>query len=129
MPSTHPNAVTWFEIPVADIDRACRFYETVLATPLKREACPTTGHRMAVFPHDETAVSGCLMSGTGVAPGTSGSTVYLRLDGALEDSLARAHDAGGRLLVEPTDLPPGMGRYAVIADSEGNRVGLHQLAA
>ncbi len=31
------NALTWFEIPVTDIDRAQRFYETLLARDLRRE--------------------------------------------------------------------------------------------
>ena len=31
------NAVNWFEIPVADLDRAARFYERALDIRLKRE--------------------------------------------------------------------------------------------
>jgi uncharacterized protein len=122
------NAITWFEIPVNDLDRAGRFYETVLGTVLKREDCVGTGHPMAVFPAGSDAVSGCLMSGTGVTPGISGSTLYLHLDGNLDDALTRARDAGARMLVDVTALPGDMGRYAVITDSEGNRIGLHQIA-
>ena len=32
------NAISWFEIPVLDLDRAQHFYETLLGHPLRREA-------------------------------------------------------------------------------------------
>ena len=52
------SRVVWFEIPAADLDRACRFYETVLATSLNRgQFGPET---LAVFPYEKPAVSGCL---------------------------------------------------------------------
>jgi len=31
------DAIPWFEIPVADLDRAQRFYETLFARSLRRE--------------------------------------------------------------------------------------------
>jgi len=31
------DAIHWFEIPVADLDRAQRFYETLLARTMRRE--------------------------------------------------------------------------------------------
>ena len=36
--------------------------------------------------------------------------------------------AGGSVLVGKTALPPGMGSFAQIVDTEGNRIGLHALA-
>jgi|GEM_PF-4604653 len=47
---TTPHAITWFEIPVTDIDRSSRFYGTMLGVTLKPETCPATGHVMAMFP-------------------------------------------------------------------------------
>ena len=47
------NALTWFEIPTQDLDRAVRFYETVLGVHLKREVFGGVPH--AIFPAGETA--------------------------------------------------------------------------
>ena len=44
------DAIHWIEIPVTDIDRAQRFYETLLAQSLRREEmAPQT---LAVFAYD-----------------------------------------------------------------------------
>ncbi len=45
------------------------------------------------------------MTHTGVAPGISGTTLYLHLNGDLDAALARTRDAGARILVEVTALP------------------------
>jgi len=52
------NAISWFEIPVADMDRAQRFYETLFHRPLRREAMgPET--TLAVFEYEPgTSVGG-----------------------------------------------------------------------
>lgn len=121
------NAVAWFEIPAQDIDRAQRFYETLLAAPLQREAAgPQT--TLAVLPYQPgQGVGGCLMAGPGMVPGQGGSLVYLAVGPTLDDALARLDGAGGRVVTPKVTLPDGMGVYAHIADSEGNRVGLHAM--
>ncbi len=124
---TYPSASTWFELPVANLDRAVKFYEKTLGVALKIEDCPSTGKKLAVFPYRcPEGNSGCLKTGTGVAPSTSGATIYLHVKDALDSCLKRAHDQGAKLLVDVTALPAPMGSYAVIEDCEGNRVGLHQ---
>ena len=124
------NALNWFEIPVADMDRAQAFYEVLLAKPLRREAMgPAT---MAVFPYEQgTGVGGALIRG-GYAPEPSpqGSLVYLNLvgDTPLAEVIARAEAAGARVVLPRTELPDGIGVIAQLQDSEGNRVGLHAMA-
>ena len=44
------NALHWFEVPAVDLDRAQRFYQTLLGTALKRETMG--GEQMAIFPAD-----------------------------------------------------------------------------
>jgi uncharacterized protein len=39
-------------------------------------------------------------------------------------SLDRAEELGGTVLVPPTDLPGDFGRFALLADPDGNPVGL-----
>lgn len=121
------HAITWFEIPVRDLDRAQRFYEAVLAKPLRRETMGT--ERMAIFPSDDNGVGGCLNIGSErVAPSNWGSRVYLDAGPSIDAALQRAEAAGGFVATPKTALPPGLGFYAHIDDCEGNRVGLHSLA-
>lgn len=121
------HALDWFEIPVADLDRAQAFYETLLATTLRREAMgPKT---LALFAYGEAGVGGCLMAGAGVPePSASGTLVYLHAAPSLGAVLARVEAAGGRITTPPVQLPGDMGVFAHVQDSEGNRVGLHAQA-
>ena len=52
------DAINWFELPVTDLARAQRFYETVLATKLKPEVF--NGVPNALFPTDK-GVGGALV--------------------------------------------------------------------
>lgn len=119
-------AITWFEIPVTDLDRAQAFYEAVLAAPLRRESMgPQT---LAVLPYTQPATGGALLLGPDAPPPGAGTLVYLNVEPSLDAATARAVAAGGRVLVPRVDLPDGMGAFVHIADSEGNRVGLHAMA-
>ena len=123
------NALNWFEIPVADIDRAQHFYETLLARSMRREQMgPQT---LAIFPYDDgQGVGGALLqSATAPAPGIEGSLVYLDAGPSLDTVLSRAGELGARVLLPKLQLPGTIGFIAHIVDSEGNRVGLHSAAA
>jgi predicted enzyme related to lactoylglutathione lyase len=120
------SRVVWFEIPAADMDRACRFYETVLATSLNRGEFGS--ETLAIFPYEKPAVSGCLCQMQGQLPSTSGTVIYLNADPDLDAALARVAPAGGKVVTGKTPLPPGMGHYARIQDTEGNLVGLHAIS-
>jgi predicted enzyme related to lactoylglutathione lyase len=61
-------------------------------------------------------------------PAENGSVVYLNCSGKLDAVVGRVAAAGGAVLMPPTPLDRGLGRIAVIRDSEGNRVGLHAFA-
>jgi uncharacterized protein len=120
------SRVVWFEIPATDLKRATAFYESILVTKLRPENAGN--HDLRVFPYEEPAVGGCLMQGPGFQPGANGPVTYLNADPVLEDVLKRVAPAGGKIVVPRTDLPEGMGCFAQIIDSEGNRVGLHAMS-
>lgn len=125
--TTPHDAITFFEIPVRELDRAQRFYEAVLERPMKRETMGS--EQMALFAADETGVKGCLNIGAEpVAPSSAGTRVYLDASPSLDDVLARVPRAGGRVVTPKVALPEGLGYFAHIADTEGNVVGLHALA-
>ncbi len=117
------DAITWFEIPATDLPRAKRFYETVLATELRLEQMGP--HQLAVFPYTAPGVGGCVMAGDGVHPSSDGNLVYLHAGNSLKAALGRVQRAGGRIALDATTLPDGMGVFAHVIDTEGNRVGLH----
>jgi predicted enzyme related to lactoylglutathione lyase len=118
--TTIRNAVNWFEIAVRDIDRAQKFYETVLAAPLRRENMGEQA--LALFGYDDDAVGGCLIRGE---PAAQGTMIYLNAAPSLDAALARVEAAGGRIATPRTELPGDMGAFAHIVDTEGNRIGLH----
>jgi len=120
------DAISWFEIPVRDLDRAQRFYESVLDRELKRE---TMGEEhLAIFPAAEGRAQGCINIGpTPVSPSSSGTRVYLDVSPSIDAALSRVADAGGKVVTRKTALPAGMGFWAHVADTEGNVVGIHAL--
>jgi predicted enzyme related to lactoylglutathione lyase len=120
------NVAVWFEIPASNFDRAAKFYETVFAETLKRESFGD--QQMAVFPYERPGVSGAVMEAPKLAGKGTGTVVYLNCDGRLAEIVGRVEKAGGKLLTPRIDLPPGMGAFFQIEDSEGNRVGLHAAA-
>lgn len=119
------SRVVWFEIPTEDFQRGVRFYETVLHVTLKQEAHGKT--QLAIFPYELPAVSGAIVHEPDTRPGANGTVVYLNCDPILAEALQRVVPAGGEIVVPPTQLPEGRGVYAIIRDTEGNKVGLHAM--
>ena len=117
------NAINWFEIPVSDLDRATRFYERALGVTLKREIFGGTPH--AIFTAPDPSVGGALVYQPERKPSAEGSLLYLDARGALDAVLDRIPALGGTVLMPKTDIgDPGF--IAIVRDTEGNHVGLHQ---
>lgn len=122
------NVAVWFEIPVSDLARAIGFYGTVFAVTLNQSECPSgVTSRLALFPADTGAVTGCLIEHENHKPGDCGSIVYLNAGADLAEPLARAEAAGARIVVPKTPITPELGYFAQFIDSEGNRIGLHSM--
>ncbi|HVZ34654.1 MAG TPA: VOC family protein [Polyangiaceae bacterium] len=119
------NAINHFELPVRDMERAVACYETLLGTRLRRELFG--GLPYALFPHDEPGVSGALVEDPKRAPG-GGTLVYLNAAGQLDAILARAEQAGVRVVLPKTLVGPE-GSIAIVQDTEGNTVGLNDPGA
>lgn len=117
------DAINWFEIPAQDLERARRFYETVLGVSLKPEVF--AGMSMALFPYGRgEGVGGALVKDARFRPSQDGAVVYLDARAGLDGCLQRAQAAGGKVVLPRTDIgAPGF--IALILDTEGNRVGLH----
>ena len=120
------NPVSWFELYVQDMDRARRFYETVLGTTLSRLSSGDL--EMWSFPggQDQPGCTGALVRADGVASGGNSVMVYFRCgDCAVEGGRVAA--AGGRVKRDKT--PIGQYGFIVLAvDPDGNMFGLHSMA-
>ncbi len=69
------HVVTWFEIPVTNMERAKHFYQQVMETSVKDDAM--NGYQMAISAADDHAVSGMLMLGEHYEPSPTGAVIYL----------------------------------------------------
>lgn len=116
------SVINWFDIPATDLDRAARFYESVLSVSLMRENM--LGARMAIFPAKPGEATGAIIAREGVTPGTTGPTVYLKAGPDLSAALSRVPAAGGKILHPKTYIKDGWGYFAIVMDSEGNSIGL-----
>lgn len=56
------NNITWFDVPVTDLDRAIRFYSAVLGSPVTREQ--TGSIPIGMLPTPDGEKMGCLVSAT-----------------------------------------------------------------
>jgi predicted enzyme related to lactoylglutathione lyase len=115
--------VCYFEIPVADLERAMRFYSAVFQIEL--EPANVDGHPMAYFPVTDAAnrITGALAQGDSYEPHHGGPRVYFKTED-IEATLARAVEAGGRVLY-PVKSIGELGWVAEFEDSEGNCIALH----
>ena len=117
---TPSHAAVWFEIPVADMDRAKAFYGAVLQNELK----PEDGgpNPMAMFvAKDNESVAGHVYPGRPAAPGT-GPTIHLAAPAPLEEAIARVVPNGGQVVSPIITIPAG--RFAYCLDPDGNSFGL-----
>ncbi|HEX4999259.1 MAG TPA: VOC family protein [Terriglobia bacterium] len=117
------NRVVWIDIPVADLDRAIRFYSAILGAPSQKHEFPN-GMTIGFLPHDSGDVGGCLVPGGDQRPSPVGPLVYLNVTGRLDDALAAVEPNGGKIL-QPRESIGQHGFRAIILDSEGNRFALH----
>ncbi len=121
------NPVVWFEIYVQDMDRARKFYETVLKQTLSSLKSPIPDTEMWAFQMNQNApgASGMLFRMKGVPSGGCGTLVYFSSpDCAVEE--ARIVPAGGR--IKQSKMSIGEYGYITLAfDTEGNMFGLHSM--
>lgn len=121
------HAISWFEIPTNDLNRATTFYETIFGISFFPLDMPNIQMRM--FPVDDmvNSVGGALVySGSFHLPSeTHGPLVYLNADPDLQLVLDRVEAAGGKILVPKTEISADYGFMAVFIDTEGNRIALH----
>jgi uncharacterized protein len=119
------NSINWFEISVADINRAKKFYETLFG--IQMHQTEMNGQQMAFFPAEDMngKVSGALAQGPMHKPSQDGAKIYLNANPDLSTALGNVAKAGGKVVLEKTKVTDEIGYIAIFVDSEGNGIALH----
>lgn len=120
------HLVTWVSIPSSDFDRAVKFYSTTTGKDLKAQG--EGDGRMATSLSDEEIKENTVGFGVSgdstIKPGSSGPRVYINVD--IDSFLSKVEEVGGKILT-PRSSMGDYGDWALIEDSEGNHIGLHQM--
>ena len=123
------NAISWFEIPATDLDRATKFYEKIFGISMTPMDLPNI--KMRMFPLDNMManVGGAIVDSGGFhkPSATEGPLIYLNANPDVQHILGKVEAAGGQIMVPKTEISPDYGFMAVIIDTEGNRIGLHSV--
>jgi predicted enzyme related to lactoylglutathione lyase len=115
------NRLVWFDIPVADLDRAAAFYRAVLGIGVQREKYGD--YDFCVLDHRD-GNGGCLVKEPSHVTGTGGILCYMNVNGRIRDAVGQVSKLGGKVL-EPVHAIGPHGFRALVLDSEGNRLALH----
>jgi len=122
------NAISWFEIPSTDIDRAQKFYETIFDIQMIPLDMPQL--KMRMFPTEDLMSIGgavCYSPDFYKPSADTGPVVYLNGNPDVQLVLDKIEAAGGKIIVPKTQISPEHGYMAVFLDSEGNRIALHSV--
>jgi len=122
------NPVNWFEIYVDDMDRARKFYETVLGMQMSDLPMPEgMDDRMVAFPWAEGGenAAGALVQSRMLMAGGNSTIVYFQTEDCLAEQ-NRVGKAGGKVMMPKFSIGPH-GFCALCSDSEGNLFGLHSM--
>ena len=124
--SDSKHIISWFELPVSDMDRAKSFYETIFDIELELMVLGDS-FKMAVFPGSQSVVGGALVwNEDWYKPSNShGPLLHLNANPDLQTVENKIEKAGGNITISKRGIGPGRGFMAVFEDTEGNRVALH----
>jgi uncharacterized protein len=119
--------VGWFEIPVTSMERAIGFYESVFDIKLERHLLGSLD--MAWFPGVEQSMGAggsLVLNKEHYAPSADGVLIYFTaFSGDVAVELGRVEKAGGKVLMDKTQISPEIGFMGLALDSEGNRIAFH----
>lgn len=123
------NAISWFEIPTTDIDRAQKFYEAIFDITMVPMDMPEMKMRMFPIDNPMEGIGGTLVDSGGFhkPSATDGPLIYLDGNPDVQIVLGKVEAAGGQVLMPKTEIGSDYGFMAVFLDTEGNRIALHSV--
>lgn len=124
------NALNWFEIPVSDFERAKKFYETIFSYQMPESHMGAAHMGFFLYDFQGGKVGGAIVHNPSFyTPSDNGSLVYLNCQPDLQAVLDKVEAASGKIIMQKTLISPeqNLGFWALINDTEGNRVALHSM--
>jgi predicted enzyme related to lactoylglutathione lyase len=117
------NPVGWFDLNVANLDRAKKFYETVFNLTLTD--LPIEWGKQSLFPfnHESPNISGALVEKADFVSSSNNTVIYFETEDCLAEE-KRIEQSGGKV-VQPKMNIGEFGFISIFIDTEGNTVGLH----
>lgn len=118
------NPVTYFEIPVLDLDRAIKFYTSIFGFTFQKEIIDH--YEMALFPFSDAShgITGALVKGDVYKPTKEGVIIYFHTE-SIDNTLELVQKYPAKVLYPKTSVGSN-GFVAEFEDSEGNRIALHE---
>ena len=117
------NPVCWFDIHVANLENAKKFYETVF--DIKLTDLPAEWGKQSTFPFEEQGANstGALVETEHLSPNGNNTIVYFASKDCVTEQ-ARVETAGGKV-IRPK-MPIGeFGFISLFSDLDGNTIGLY----
>lgn len=122
------HAINWFEIPVSDFDRAKLFYEAIFGYQMPESQMGPARMGFLLYDFQHGGRGGAIVHNPEFyTPSANGSLIYLNCEPDLQVNLDRVEQAGGKVLKAKTLITEALGYWALIIDSEGNRIALHSM--
>lgn len=119
------NSINWFEIPVSNFERAQTFYSNIY--DFEMPDVEIGKNRFGFLPVQQGGIGGAIVKGEGYKPSVNGALVYLNAGPDLQIILDRVEKSNGSIIAPKTLIAEKLGYFALIKDSEGNRVALHSM--
>jgi len=110
--------ICYLEIPAITGEASAQFYGSIFGWKVRAR-----GDGEIAF-DDPGGVSGTWVKETDRTPDEQ-TRIYIMVD-AIDETLPRIQDSGGRIITPRREIGPGMGAFAVFADPVGNEFGLYE---
>jgi len=110
--------ICYLEIPAKTGEASAQFYSNIFGWKVR-----TRGDGELAF-DDPGGVSGTWVKESDRTLDEQ-TRIYIMVD-AIDETLLRIQDAGGRTTTPRTEIGPGMGAFAVFTDPVGNEFGLYE---
>jgi predicted enzyme related to lactoylglutathione lyase len=121
------NAVSWFEIPVNDFNRAKKFYSKIYDFEMPEMVMSNIRMGFLLYEQEKGGVGGAIVQGLEYVPSREGIKLYLNGGNDLQTVLDRVGAAGGKIILQKTQITPEYGYFATFEDTEGNFISLHSI--
>lgn len=115
------SSIVWFDIPVTNLERAAGFYGALFRWTF--EPFVEYSADYWIIRDSDQSVDGALVLDETANTEGRGVVIFVEVE-SLDSSLQRAEELGARIVRPPKLITEEAGAFAVLADPDGNPIGL-----